>query len=461
MNAIELPSSVSSVTSALNQPSWTRIMKYALTYMLAAVAALGAVGQSKVAATAPASQSVAAIVVIDFDSGGAIEPGQDMAEKIRIGLRQSGGQFEVIDHNTTQEGSAAISATAKRADVEKLLNETFAARVAVYGSLKTEGDKVTVEVHVVDLRPAAALDQWTHTYTGDAQRGRVEIASAIVEKITGQAKWVPPQRGDVPEPKKFGVPMNVNGDFEAGTKGWTPIDNVSTFIEEGPKGRGKVLRMNNALDRDGWLEYRRALMFGKANPNNPPAIKKDDSMGGLAGLEGCDIVGDYFVPKAGWRYWLVADGKGPSAAKIFIKGWKKTDFAHDGLSESALAELGLTPEKFAAMKEADRKKLVEADAKKHPTRYLREAYRWQLSCGGAGDWTHWAETFPPRGGLMKNLDYLHVKILTYWPPGESYWDKVNVYADPTQTKPLAEEKPRTPNAGKTSDKVDEEMKHRE
>jgi len=406
-----------------------------------------------IAGQAGAAEGKVAVVVLDFEGGNAdVESNQNFCDRIRMGMRRlAGDELEILDKFSTREGSGPIGPGVKRDVALDLLTETYDATVLVFGSLEVDKKGVrkdavykwAVKVRVVDIRDGSPLDEWTENYTDDTERGATVIASQIVEKVTGRTKWIPPQHGDVPEPKEYGKAVNPNSDFSQGVKGWIPVDNASTFVEKDPGGRGNVLRMRNDFHRQDWLDYRRALMFKQASPTRPPKLRHDESMGGLAGLEGCDIVSDYFAPHTGWRYWMVVEGKGPCATKVFIKGWKKTETALDGMPETSLMERGLTPEKFAAMTAAQRKALIEADSKKYPTRYLREAWRWQLSCGGVGEWTRWAETFPPRGGLME-VDYLHVKILTYWPPGQNYFNHVHIYEDPDMTKPLDEEKARTP-----------------
>ncbi|MCL2700348.1 MAG: hypothetical protein FWE88_01490 [Phycisphaerae bacterium] len=390
------------------------------------------------------------IIVLDFVCADK-DRGEDFAHRIRLGLkRYVTEECEVIDKFTIREGSGPLKPDAKRADLEELLTEVFDGRVLVFGTLEHEKKgmhkeatyKWNVKVRVVDLRDKSPLDEWTESFSDTTERGAGVIASKIVEKVSGQARWIPPQHGDVPEPKVYGDPINPNSDFAAGGKGWIPIDNVSTIMGRDPE-RGNVLRMLNGFHREDWRDYRRKLMFGQANPARPPRIRPDESMGGVAGLEGCDIISEYFKPRDGWRYWLVVEGKGHCATKVFVKGWVKTEFAEDGLSETALIEHKLTPLQFSKLPPAERKRLIEADKRKNPSRYVREAWRWHISAGGVGDWTRWAGTFPPRGGLPK-LDYLHVKILTYWPPGENQFSSVSVYEDPGQTKPLEEEKARTP-----------------
>jgi hypothetical protein len=102
------------------------------------------------------------------------------------------------------------------------------------------------------------------------------------------------------------------------------------------------------------------------------------------------------------------------------------------------------------------------DAKRHPERYRRECWRWYMNCGAANarrnadGWIHMAEPFPPRGGLPENVRWLQIQIYPYWPPTDYYFDNVHLYLDPQQKAPLPEEKPRTPNFGRTSDVVEEE-----
>jgi hypothetical protein len=324
------------------------------------------------------------------------------------------------------------------------------------------GKAVTADVRCIDATaPGGKPAVWAREFSDGTERARGEIAKAIVEAVRGEAEWAPPQYGDEAEPEAFGEPLNLNGDFEQGHVGWDAPDNVSTFLVKATARGGTILRVRTDLARDPWLAYRRALRLGKADPAHPPKIRRDTSYGSVAGLEGVHYRGSFLKASAGQRYWLVADCKGRGGAKVFIKGFKKTPQAMDGLAESALAELGMTPERFAALPAKKRRELIEADAKMHPQRYYRECYRWYLNCKSAkGEWTHLAAPFPPRGGLPDDVEVLQVQIYSYWPPGEYLWDNVHVYADPRQKHPLPEEKPRTPGFGRTSDVVEREYERR-
>jgi hypothetical protein len=165
-------------------------------------------------------------------------------------------------------------------------------------------------------------------------------------------------------------------------------------------------------------------------------------------MEGVALFTDWLPARPGWRYWLVADVKGKTTdlffPQIFVKGYADFAGAADALSEVSLHERDLTPASFAALPKDQRDKLIAEDAKAHPERYRREVYRWYLACRNLqGDWKHHAAPFPPRGGLPANVKYLRVEAYAYWPLGEYLFDNVNLYLDPRQKAPLAEEKART------------------
>jgi hypothetical protein len=269
--------------------------------------------------------------------------------------------------------------------------------------------------------------------------------------VTGSEEWIPPQYGDEPEPKNFGPPINANGDFEQGFAHWDAPDNVSTFIEPSPGGRGKILRVRTDLERDPWLEYVRNIRLGLADPTKPPTIKRDTSYNSVAGLEGVHYRSEWIKAAPLARYWLTCDHKGLGGAKVFVKGYRDMSADADGLPELSMVERKLTAEAFAKMPRDEQKKLIAADASAHPERYRRECYRWYLNCKDSGkDWKHFAAPVPPRGGLPKDVEWLQIQIYSYWPPGEYLWDNVWLYKDPAQKAPAAEEPARTPNFGKTS-----------
>jgi len=405
------------------------------------------------AQSAPAAGGKVYAVIFDFACAGS-DHGRALADSVRLRLRRH-EEYDVLDRLTTQEASRPLGVEAQK-DAIGLMG-SLASNLAVFGTVQVSGAEVRAEIRCIDKTAAdGTAREWTKVFTDSTERYKAEIARQIVEAIRGQAEWVPPQYGDEEEPKDFAKPLNANGDFEAGAAAWDRPDNVSTFLEPGPAGRGTVLRIRTDLARDPWLEYKRAMMFGQADPRHPPQIGRDTSYGSVAGLEGVHFAGDWIRAEPGRRYWLVADAKTAGGTpKVFVKGFRKTEHALDGLPEGALIELGLTPEQFVALPAERRRKLIEDDAAKHPMRYVRECYRWYLNLrDGDAAWTHYAAPFPPRGGLPGDVEWLQIQVYAYWPPGEYLFDNVHLYADPRQAATQAVEPARTPNFGKTSDVVE-------
>lgn len=384
--------------------------------------------------------------------------GYQLADSVRLKLRKQGKGWKVIDRLTTDEAAGAMGLDTPPATLKKILADKLGAHIGLFGTVQQLDGTVRAEIACIDLRKGDK-PLWTKVFSDGSARARAVIAAGIVEAVTGKALWKPPEYGDEPEPtrKQLGKPLNVNGSFDAGAKGWDAADNVSTFIEAGPKGRGKVLRVRTDLKRDPWLAYRKALRKGLASPAKPPKIATDTSYGCVGGLEGVHYRSRWIKATPGRRYWLLADVMSSNAKpgiffpKVFVKGFRRTKHAMDGMPESSLAKLGMTPKQFADLPEEKRKALIEADAKTNPMLYVRECYRWYLACRcKKGEWGHFAAPFPPRGGLPKNVEYLQIQIYSYWPPGTYLWDNVHLYTDPKQKAPLPEQKARTENFGKTS-----------
>ena len=400
--------------------------------MILTLVASGLSAADKPPATRPVTRCV---VVFDFACKDG-KVGRQLADSVRLRLRRHKG-YEVVDRLTTQDATGPQGVNARDGEILKLLNEKFTARSAIYGTVHVQGGVVRAQIVFLDVTEPAKPVRRVKVFSDDTQRARAVISRAVVEAVTGRADWKPPEYGDEPEPKKFARPLNLNGAFEDGAKGWDRPDNVSTFLEAGPKGRGKILRVRTDLARDPWLKYRRALRLGRADPGKPPRIPQDTGYSSVAGLEGVHYRSEFIKATPGMRYWLLTDHKGQGGAKVFVKGFRKTPHALDGLPESSLAEMAMTPRQFAALPAARRKAIIAADAKKHPKRYLRECYRWYLNCAaGKGAWKHFAAPFPPRGGLPKNVEWLQIQIYSYWPAGEYLWDNVHLYADPRQKAPL-------------------------
>jgi len=395
------------------------------------------------------------IIIYDFACGQG-DYGAQISDTLRLRLARH-GEYDVVDRLTTQDFSEPFPIEAPREKVVANMDK-MGVNLAIYGTVTKDGPSVRAEVRCIDLRNKEKSVEWTHSVGDDTERARGEIARMIVEKLRGEAEWVPPQYGDEEEPTNFGPPVNRNGSFEQGHLGWDPPDNVSTFIEKGPPGRGNILRVRTDLAREAWLEYTRALRLGLAKPNNPPHIPTDTSYGSVAGLEGVHYRSEWIKSLPGQRFWMACDAKG--GGKIFVKGYRDFGDRPDGLSELSLVQRKMTAQSFARLSEAQQRRIMQEDAKTYPERYRRECYRWYLNLthgtpipNGDG-WQHHAAPVPPRGGMPDNVQYIQVQIYSYWPPGTYLWDNVHLYKDPRQKAPLAVEGARTPNFGKTSDLIE-------
>jgi len=424
-----------------------------------AVSACAAAGQAPATEPAGPAPTKAHVVVFDFECDENVEYGRQLADSVRLKLRHDTDHF-VLDRLSTREASGPVGLKADRGKLLALMRRRLGVNVAIYGTVQKLGASVRAEVYILDIRSEGEPSGAVEVFSGDTERARGTIATGIVNAITNRPEWVPPQYGDEPEPNNFGKSLNANGGFENGHAGWDKSDNVSTFLA--PAGnRGTILRVRTDLQRDPWLAYRKALRLGRADPSRPPKIARDTSYGSVAGLEGVHFRSEWIRATPGRRYWLLADHNGRGGAKVFVKGFRRTAAAMDGLPESALAELGLTPRQFAELSPGKRKALIDADAKKNSMRYVRECYRWYLNCKEAkGEWMHFAAPFPPRGGLPKDVEYLQIQVYSYWPPGEYLWDNVHLYADPTQQDALPEEPARTPGLDRRKKLAEEELRKR-
>ena len=418
-------------------------MKRMLAGTLATAVALFALAPRAAAADKPPKVYV---VVFDFVSTPPAY-GQQLADSIRLQLRRQ--KYEVIDRLTTREVSGPLDAKTDRAKVVKLMSEQVGANLGLYGTVTKGGDTVTADLRCIDLTDAKKPGGWEKTLSDNTERARSVLTTKISELVRGQGRWKPPETGDEKPPETFGEPVNVNGDFEAGPKGWDMLDGVSTFIEPGPAGRGKVLRVRTDLEREAWLDWTRKLRLGLVkDASHPPKIPEDTSYGSVAALEGVHYRSEWIQATPGQRYWLLADMKGRSAGiffpKVYVKGFNDWTGVADGLPEKSMVELKLTKEAFAKLSPARQREVIDADVEKHPDRYRRECYRWYLACRNEENiWKHYVDPFPPRGGLPEKVAWLRIEVYSYWPPGTFLWDKVMLYKDPRQKAPLPAERART------------------
>lgn len=392
----------------------------------------------------PAVRYKAAIIVFDLLCEQP-EIGKDVAQSVRMRFTNNHeGEFYIVDRISTADISPPVGISADANTIADVMKNKAGCNIAIYGTFKKAGDSCTADIRCINQANPKQAGGWTKTFTFSGERARGEIARMIVEEITGQPEWVPPQYGDEPEPKAFGKPLNPNGDFEQGSTFWEPPDNCATFLEKA-EGHGNVLRIRTDLPNDPWVEYHHNLIIGLADPAKPPTLPKDTSYGSVGGNEGVHYCSGWIKAEPGWRYWLTADAKFPgSGLKIFVKGFFEYADRADALPERTLVKLKLTPQQFANLPREQQKKMIAEDAKDHPEFYRRECYRWYMNCkGGPNAWTRNANPFPPRGGLPSNVQWLQIQVYAYWPAGVYYVDNVNLYKNPDQKEPIPEEAART------------------
>lgn len=122
----------------------------------------------------------------------------------------------------------------------------------------------------------------------------------------------------------------TNGDFESGEAGiptgWGPLDNLTTFwVEGGPSGKGKCLKIDTDVYLAEWEEHKKAVAEGRADvrQKTPTSGAKYDT---VAGTKGVQVISQPIRIEQGAGYMLSAALKGPSAdmfyPKIFVKGYR-------------------------------------------------------------------------------------------------------------------------------------------
>lgn len=386
-----------------------------------------------------AESTPACVAVFDFTPQS--KDGSALADAIRMKLSRVADTWNVIDSQTmrgfdTTTPSMKISA----AILENLLRERVGANVCVFGNLTQQGEKYIADVRIFDTR-SKTPEIKKYLFEDNTQRWRGVIAKKIVETLTCKTIAPPSQYGDEPVPSadELEGPLNVNSSFESvDGEGWEAPDNVACSIVTRPAD-GRILQVCTAIDRDEYLAYRKALLAGEASVNTPPQVKSASSVNSIATQEGVHFKSDFLPADVNATYWLSASyrflpAKGfaeLASPIIFIKGFKATPAAFDGLPESSLKQLKMSPADFAALSPEKRRELITADARKNPKKYLRECYRWQMNCAAGKKWTTQQAKFPPHGKLPADVQFLQIQIYSYSPPGQYFWDNVSLYKQKT------------------------------
>jgi len=368
------------------------------------------------------------LVVTDFVTPDDIT--DDYADALRMKLHRL-EDWDALDAISTRDVAPdPVGADIDATTLERIAESTDADMVIAGTVTHVEGT-VTLEVLILDT---GTREMTRKQFSDDSQRAKAITVKALVEDLTGEE--LPTAATDpVPEPE-LDDPINADGDFETEDSPWTGIDAVSALIQEEPEqDGGNVLVIRTDLDRDAWIAYQRDLMTGDASTDDPPDLSTSAGSDVLGAFDGVHVRSEWIEATPGARYWLTADMLGPLGcnARIFVKGFADIDDPV-GLTEQSLIDRDMTPDDLSAMDPDERANLLADDLTKHPERYRKEVYRWYLRCDNtSGEWEHFASSFPPRGGLPDNVQYLRIDIFCAWPAGEYRFDNVHLYLAPEES----------------------------
>jgi hypothetical protein len=373
------------------------------------------------------------VVVTDFVTPADIT--DDYADALRMKLHRLDA-WDTLDAISTRDVSPDPLGATTDAQTLEAIADTTDADMVIAGTLARNNGAMTLEVVVLD----AATHELTHKqFTDESPRAKAIIVKALIEDLTGAPL---PTAATDPEPEpELTDPINTDGDFESEAPPWVGLDAVSAIIQDDEQpGRGNVLVVRTDLDRDAWIQYQRDLMTGDASTDAPPELSISAGAEALGAFEGVHVRSDWIEATPGARYWLTADMRGPvkGNARIFVKGFTDID-TPAGLTEQSLIDRDMTPDDLSAMDPDERAQLLADDLAKHPERYRKEVYRWYLRCESTSDaWEHFASSFPPRGGLPDNVQFLRIDIFSAWPVGEYRFDNVHLYLAPEDSDPADE-----------------------
>lgn len=401
----------------------------ALIWILATVAV-------PVCADEPAAKSEQKPALVVFPFHGADKTlGAKIGDSLRLKFVRS-ESFAVIDpismaEVTDTDTAAAPKMTDTPVRVAKILAESFAAQVAVFGQAAKRGERYTLTVRCVDLRKSKTKFIMDRTFEAKDVRHVPFAIRSIVEAISGAMLRRPGEVGDdPPPPAKLGPLVNRNPGFENGEGddapvGWDRMDGLCSFWVKGESPTGKCLLLETDVLDSQWLAWRKKWEKGaRAKAAPTPLPTKPPKFDTVAGLHGAHVYSHWYKVKPGMRYRLSLDMKGKSAGMFFPKVWVKA--------------YGEFPTKFGFKTQR------------------REVYRAYLACRNKGEWTHytrlmhptrqWDDPDPKRNPDtpspkinpdQKQTPYpkwMRVYIYAYWPPGKYYFDNVELREEPVKKK---------------------------
>ncbi|MCX8036154.1 MAG: hypothetical protein N3D11_03675 [Candidatus Sumerlaeia bacterium] len=255
---------------------------------------------------------------------------------------------------------------------------------------------------------------------GLAQWQRRKSGTILIGGMTAVAVWVscaiaaePPNVTTAPLARN----LVVNGGFELGDRcpsGWLirfprvdlseltdirALDNLTLFWHDTQSTRGKCIRMDTDVDQK---EVHKRMEELIANPDAPPWPKtptRPPKYDTAAGLEGVSLWSDPIPVVKGKMYRMSVDVMGQTEGmlffpKLFVRGF--------GMAKDAKGKV-----------------------------VLRKLYDTYLACRVEGPrrWCRFSQTFSPTEHTP-GVTEMRVVLFAYWPPGEYYWDNVEIVEVP-------------------------------
>lgn len=362
-----------------------------------ALATAALIASSAAAAPAPAAAEEIVVVIFPFSSPDGGAAGKQFADSLRLRAKRLGlVVVEPLSLKDAMAGAKMPTLDTPAAEMAAILKDRFDARLGLWGEVRSEGAGVVMQVRALDAARGAA-ELTIHRTVAAAEKQLVNPAQDdLLLELSGRKKKPVPEatpEADARAPT-VGPELVRNGAFEAGDKSpdaWQRIDGLTTFWPaDGQAGRG--LKIVTDVYHDQWVEWQKKVKEGAAAAEAPKAAATSGAKyDTVAGIYGVAFDSDPIPVVPGKSYKVSISYKGVSAdiffPKLFIRGW--------------------------------------ADVKGEK-RVVYDAYL-ALRCAKQGkEWESAARIVDIPADVQSKIEYVKLKIYSYWPPGTFYFDNVSM-----------------------------------
>jgi len=237
------------------------------------------------------------------------------------------------------------------------------------------------------------------------------VAHAIIWGLAGHASAAtsgPTAAPSVPKP----VNLVKNGGFEDGDKcptGWMirfprkditdlvdihALDGLTLFWDTTHSTSGKCIRMDTDVNQKEVHKRMFELIANPDAPHWPKTPTRPPKYDTAAGLEGVSFWSEPIPVEKGRIYRMSVDAMGTMSGiffpKMFVRGF--------GMAKDAKGQV-----------------------------VPRKIYDTYLACRvpGEGRWAHFTQTLSPTD-RTPDVTEIRVMLFAYWPPGEFFWDNVEI-----------------------------------